>query len=399
MKVLVIFSDPPGESAVRLRLDKEDKVIAQLGKKHSVSIDRLHASEIDDIHSVIASEVFDIIQFSGHGDPDGIYLEKADFRPSAELVAAERLESLLGIAEIPPRLVIFLSCYSNSSVQSLSRVAPFVISATGAVRDELCIEFIRSFYERHFSGQAISRAFDDAIRFLDSKSLPTDCFRLDRRSLIQRGDSRYIQSVPRGRDNSIILNLDAVAQLLPKFGMQEEEMCFLLSRKLAIHYWIFNVPRDRCIIPIGRLLFGEFGWKNADDVVYCKRLMKLRSDVSPDHWRLWSKLLVSYNDLASNEYRESRNPSDPGQRQLLRKAINLLQHHVNRYLIPARAEVERLGFTASLVNLEFVLTHAEAAEDQYRLERYPQVVQSLEEALTNYHEIVDDIHPPEEQID
>jgi hypothetical protein len=398
MKVLVIFSDPPDESAARLRLDKEDKVIAQLGKKYAVSIDRLHASEIDDIHSVIASEVFDIIQFSGHGDPKGIYLEKADFRPSAELVTTERLESLLGIAEIPPRLVIFLSCYSNSSAQSLSRVAPFVISATGAVRDDVCLEFVRSFYDRLFSGQAISRAFDDAIRFLDSKSLPTDCFRFDRRSLLQRGDSRYIQSVPRGRDNSIILNLDAVASVLPKFGMQEEEMCFLLSRKLAIHYWIFNVPRDRCIIPIGRLLFGEFGWKNADDVVYCKRLMKLRSDVSPDHWRLWSKLLVSYNDLASNEYRQSRNPSAPDQRALLRKAINLLQHHVNRYLVPARPEIERLGFNASLVNLEFVLTHSEAAEDQYKLERYPQVVQSLEEALTNYHEIVDDIHPPEEPI-
>jgi hypothetical protein len=272
------------------------------------------------------------------------------------------------------------------------------ISASGAVRDDVCLEFIRCFYERHFGGQAISRAFDDAIRFLDSKSLPTDCFRFDRRSLIQKGQSRYVESVPRGRKNSIILNLDAVAPVLEKFGMQEEEICFLLSRKLAIHYWIFSVPRDRCIIPIGRLLFGEFGWKNADDVVYCNRLMKLRSDVSPEHWRLWSRLLVSYNDLASNEYRQSRNPSDPSQRNLLRQAINLLQHHVNRYLTPARAEIERLGFSSSLLNLEFVLTHCEAAEDQYALERFPQVVQSLEEALTNYHEIVDAIHPPEEPI-
>jgi hypothetical protein len=126
MRLLVIFSDPPDESVIRLRLDREDKLIAQLGKRYPVSIERLHASEIDDIHQVIASEDFDIIQFSGHGSPDGIYLEKADFRPSGELVTTERLESLLSIAESPPRLVIFLSCYSNSSVQSLSRVAPFV---------------------------------------------------------------------------------------------------------------------------------------------------------------------------------------------------------------------------------------------------------------------------------
>jgi hypothetical protein len=398
MRVLVLFSDPPGELANRLRLDKEDKLINQLGKRYSITIDRLHASQIEDIHDVIASDNFDIIQFSGHGSPDGIYLDKGDFTSSGELVTPDRLESLLSIAENPPRLVIFLSCYSNSAVRTLSRVAPFVISAIGEVRDDACLEFIRCFYERHFSGHAISRAFDDAIRLLDSKSLSTECFRFDRRFLVQQGQSRFIQSIPRGRENSIILNLDAVARVLEKFGMQEEEVCFLLARKLAIHYWIFSVPRDRCIIPIGRLLFGEFGWKNADDVVYCKRLMKLRPDVSAEHWRVWSKLLISYNDLASNEYRRLSNPADPSQRNLLRQAIRLFQHHVKRYLIPARVEIERLGFSSALVNFEFVLAHCDTAEDQFELERLPQVVQALEEALTNYHEIVDAIHPPEEPV-
>jgi hypothetical protein len=238
-----------------------------------------------------------------------------------------------------------------------------------------------------------------SIRLLASKSLPMESFRFDRRFLLQKGDSRHIECVPQGRENSIILNLNAVAKDFQNFGMHEEEICFLLARKLAIHYWIFSVPRQRCIIPIGRLLFGEFSWKNADDVVYCDRQMKLRPDVSPEHWRVWSKLLVSYNDLASNEYRRSRNPSDPSRRALLRQAIDLFQYHVTRYLTPARPEVERLGFTSALANVEFVLTHCEAARDQFELERFPQVVQSLEEALTNYHEIVDALHPPEETID
>lgn len=397
MKVLVLFSDPP-TSEVRLRLDREDKLISQLGKRYSIAIERLHASQIEDIHEVIARDNFDIIQFSGHGSPDGIYLEKADFQSPGDLVTVDRLESLLSIAEVPPRLAIFLSCFSNSSVLTLSRVAPFVISAVGEVRDDVCLEFIRCFYERHFSGQSISRSFDDAIRLLDSKSLQADCFRFDRRFLIQQGQSRYIQCVPPGRQNSIIVNLDAVASVLDNFGLQEEEICFLLARKLAIHYWIFSVPRDRCIIPIGRLLFGEFGWRNADDVVYCKRLLKLRPDVSAEHWRVWSKLLISYNDLASNEYRGVNNPADPIRRHLLRQAVRLFEHHVERYLKPARQEVERLGFTSALVNFEFVLSFCETARDQLELERIPQVVQALEAALTNYHEIVDSIHPPEDVL-
>lgn len=398
MKVLVLFSDPPDASGARLRLDREDKLISQLAKRYSVAIDRLHASQIDDIQTVIASDNFNIIQFSGHGSSEGIYLDKADFGPSGDLVTPDQLESLLSIAETPPRLVVFLSCFSNDAVVTLSRVAPFVISAVGPVRDDVCLEFIRCFYERHFSGHAISRAFDDAIRLLASKSLPTESFRFDRRFLIQKGHSRHIECKPRGRENSIILNLDAVTNVLSKFGMQEEEICFLLARKLAIHYWIFSVPRDGCIIPIGRLLFGEFSWKNADDVVYCDRIMKLRPDVLAEHWRVWSKLLISYNDLASNEYRLSNNPADPSQRNKLRQAITLFEHHINRYLVPARPEIERLGFSSSLVNFEFVVSHCEAARDQFELERFSQVVQALEEALTNYHEIVDAIHPPEEMI-
>ena len=69
MKVLVIFSDPPSESRPRLRLDREDKGFLALSKRfsQSVSIERLHASAIDDIHDVICDNTFDVIQFSGHG--------------------------------------------------------------------------------------------------------------------------------------------------------------------------------------------------------------------------------------------------------------------------------------------------------------------------------------------
>lgn len=179
--------------------------------------------------------------------------------------------------------------------------------------------------------------------------------------------------------------------------MAEEELCHLLSRKITIHYWIFSVPRERCIIPIGRLLFGEFSWVNADDVVYCDKIMKICSDVSPKHWRVWSRVLVSYNDLASHEYRMLSNPSDPANGEKLRQAIRLFEHHIQRYLIPLKPEIEALGFLEPLANIEFVITQAESASDQFELERFPQV-QALEEALTNYHEIVDRIHPPVEEL-
>jgi hypothetical protein len=290
-----------------------------------------------------------------------------------------------------------MSCYSNESLSTLAEISPFVITATGAVDDKACLTFIQGFYERLFAGFSIGNAFDYAIHLLKAKNLPFDQFRLDRRCLIQRNGSKFVESIPDRRKNSILVNLDEVADDLDRFGMPEEELCHLLTRKLTIHYWIFSVPRENCIIPIGRLLFGEFSWQNSNDVVYCQKIMKLRGDVSQQHWQIWTKLVISYNDLASSEYRNLQNPSSPENRRVLTRAVRLFEHYMNRYLVPSREEILLLGFAECLPHVEFTISHCEAAADHLDLERYPQVVRSLEEALTNYHEIVDALQPPEHE--
>ena len=67
MKVLIIFSSPADQKP--LRLDKEDRVISHLARefKEVVEIERQHASEIEDFHSLILDGGYDVIQFSGHG--------------------------------------------------------------------------------------------------------------------------------------------------------------------------------------------------------------------------------------------------------------------------------------------------------------------------------------------
>lgn len=398
MRVLVIFSDPPLRGAPRIRLDREEKMMAELAKRFTgdVVIDRLHASNIDDIHSVIGETEFDVIQFSGHGSENGIFLDKRDMGSKGELVSPRRLQSLLSIASKPPLLVVLLACYSAASRTILTEVAPFVVTTTGEVEDVSCLEFARAFYDRLFAGYAIHKSFDDALAILRSKRIPEKAFELSRRQLIRKGSSKFIESTPDIRRNSILVNLDAVADKLAHLGLQEEQIFQLIAKKLTIHYWIFSVPRDRCVIPIGRLLFGEFSWRDASDVVYCTKIMKLSASVSSQHWHAWHRLLVSYNDLASCEYRSLSAPSDPVNRATLTKAVKLFDYYAKRYIGPGRDEMAQLGLTDLIPNFEFVLTHCEAAADQLTLERFPQTVRSLEEALTNYHEIVDALQPPED---
>lgn len=399
LRVLVIFSDPPCNNA-RLRLDREDKIITALAKRYSdsVMLTRQHASETEDIRSLLLADTFDVIQFSGHGDPNGIVLDKSDLDSEGELVSAKRLHSLLSIPELPPRLLVLMACYSSDSVRLLSDAAPFLVSATGPISDVCCLEFVGAFHERLFAGFSIQNSFNYAKLILQSKALECKSLRLDRRVIFQKGGARLLETCPDPKRESIWVDLTGVTSVLPHLGMPEEEVLHLIARKLSVHQWIFDVPRDRCIIPIGRLLFGEFAWQDAADLVRCTRLMKLRADVPPQHWALWHKLLVAYNDLASNEYRSVANPAGEESRNILKRAIKLLTYYNSRFILPARKEITELGFTNCLPYIEFIVTHCEQANDQYEIERYPQAVKALEEALTNFHELVDGLLPPEASL-
>ena len=396
LEVLVLFSDPPGTP--RLRLGLEDKTISAIAEKYAsaVRLTKIHASQIDDIHTLLLNKSYDVIHFSGHGSEEGIYLEREDYSPEGELVSARRLQSVLEISDQPPRLVILMACYSQSSLEIIAKIAPFVISAVGPVRDDVCIEFDRGFYDRLFSGSAINKAFNDALKLLDSKLLPSDNFQFDRRNLVIKGKSKFIESTPDSRNNSILVNVDSIQETIEKINFEREEIYHLISRKMMIHYWIFSVPRERCIIPIGRFLFGEFSWEDADDVVVCRRLIKFREDTHPDMWRIWVKLLIAYNDLASHEYRILSYPANPSNKAILANAVKLFSHNIERSVRRVYADILELKIKDCIPNVQFIFEHIEAAKDHLDLERFPQLVQALEETLTNFHELVDRLQPKEE---
>ncbi|MCG3132219.1 MAG: hypothetical protein FLDDKLPJ_03052 [Phycisphaerae bacterium] len=362
-----------------------------------IQMERVHASELDDVYRLLLDEPYDVIHFSAHGGTDGIILDKSGLAAGGEAVTAERLRAGLALAERAPLLCLFLCCFSEVHLPVLAQTAPYVITSVGAVSDSAALSFVKAFYERFFQGHAIASAFDAAVIVAQSQGADASVFRLHRRQLVRKGASKYVECTPSPRyNNSILVNLDAVWQHIPLLGMSEEQLTYLIEKKLRIHYWIFAIPRDRCIIPIGRLLFGEFSWKDANDVVLCTRLLKLSSTTPDAQWRVWSRLLVSYNDLASLPYRAVDAPSSPTNRRLLNEAAQRFQQHAARFLRPELPTIRELGFTDLIPNAEFFLAHVDNALDEIKLERLEHVVKELEQALTNYHEIVDGLQPAEE---
>jgi hypothetical protein len=395
LRVLAVFSNPPGSSL--LRLDREDKLLTRLAREFpaAVKLDRQHASEIDDIHKLLLASSYDVIHFSGHGNPSGICLDKGDCL-NGDLVSTARLVNLLALPDRPPRIVILLCCYSEAHLEPLLDIAPFVITTKDAVEDQACLTFAEGFYEGLFRGTAVQASFEHALNLMRMRELDPGVMQLSRRHLIHREDSLLVVSKPSLEHDSLLINLDAVKDRLANLGLSEEEFSHSLEKRLRIHFWIFDTPRDRAVIPVGHLLFGEFSWENAGDIVYCKAIKRLRADVPQDHWRLWSSLLASYNDLAACEYRRPGiHPANPENRPLLVTAVELFQHNIIKYLQPARSAFASVNCADLAPHAVITMVHAEHAANHLAVGRLQQTVQELEIALTNYHEVVNGLQPPE----
>ena len=222
IRVLVIFSNPT-ESA-RLSLDREDKAIVSLSRQYSqsVCIERQHASDIEDIHRLISTNIYDVVHFSSHGDKRGIILERCGSPGTQDWYSAMQIAHLLDLAPKPPTVALFLCCFSAEYAETLCKAAPFVITTGDSVYDSECIQFVTGFYEKFFESQSVTSSFTHAINLLRAKNLYRDVFRLFRRELLIKSDSIFIECKPRINRDPIIINLDPVAEKLDNLGATRE---------------------------------------------------------------------------------------------------------------------------------------------------------------------------------
>jgi len=76
--VLIVYSNP--DSWGRIRLDKEHRVLDQISKMHNLNKDaitRRHATSLEDFTKAMGERAYDLIQFSGHGEPNGFVFESS----------------------------------------------------------------------------------------------------------------------------------------------------------------------------------------------------------------------------------------------------------------------------------------------------------------------------------
>jgi len=391
MRILVLFSNPMNTS--RLRLDKEDRVIDDLVRHvkidDGIEIVRRHATSRDDLIDLIGEGDFEIIHFSGHGSPDGIYLDTSD-NVEGILIGLDELEFILRHRAQPGlRLLMFMSCYSSAAIEKLIPHSPYIITVDGPIDDDETILFVRHFYYSYLRQRSIQRAFDEAGLHLTARNqemavravLTNRATHNSEGRLILRAAIHYFPDV-------MSIDLSSVEHYLDTLDISREQILTLLSRKIRVHGWIFAVPRESAVLPIGATLLGDFSWNTAANFIKCNRLYQIRDDVDPTHWKEWSWILVVYNDLCSMEYRSPDwTGSSTSRGDLITKGLDTFTSCIPSFRHRVAILVQ-MGFREAERSCALAESYLDLAIKKAETEEWPMVVAYLESALTSIHDMI-----------
>lgn len=262
-------------------------------------MDRRHAVTLNDLSGALNGAQYELIHFSGHGSSSSLYLESLDGTGGSEL-AASKLADMLSQSQNNISCVVLMSCYSSNTVTELLPCTPYIISVTGPANDQAAIEFVGHFYENYLRTKSVEASYRRANAVIgDQLSTLLTC-------RAAQDPSKYRLVVYSHQDlDPVYVDFADARETIDHLDITTEKFVEILRRKIRIHWWMFKGERENAILPIGGL-FASFSWKNAKDVVYCKRIFQLKPSLPENTFHVIAMLIAGYNDVYMNNYRDSR---------------------------------------------------------------------------------------------
>jgi hypothetical protein len=391
-RVLILYSNPA--DTARLRLDKEHRAVEGVLERANLpnaTVRRLHAASVDDIAMALKGQQYEILQFSGHGSPGGFYLESARL-DTGELLSPERAAALLRLASPDLKAALFLSCFSASSISHLIEVAPYLITISCQADDDAAIQFVTAFYDSYFRQGSIEQAFSAGLCCLDYLDKGQDLKPvLSRRAQVKGSTRTVIQVFPTRRgDDTLLIDVTEAERAIAALGIARDDFLFLLTRKLRVHRWVFDFPKERALLSIGPY-FGTFSWQNAADLVTCHEIMKLRSDVDEETCEAWALLILLYNDLWCSPYRSPLESAPALDLRKLERAVeDFLEVQKRFFEDERRAALLRVQVPDQFKAARALLNaNLDLAEGKLHKGEHESTVMYLETALSVLHDLVD----------
>lgn len=157
--ILILNADPRDEERLRLG-DEFNEILSEFSKttwRAWYKFDYMPAIKFSDLTHLLQKVRPAIVQFSGHGNEEGIYLQ--DTFGNTEMLAGELLNQLFQILKISIKCVLLINCLSTDIAKIISKNKYYVVGMTGEIGDQAAKEFAVSFYRSIGEDADIETAF------------------------------------------------------------------------------------------------------------------------------------------------------------------------------------------------------------------------------------------------
>jgi len=161
VKVLLMAADSQ-EGAAGLRLDREIRGAVEAVRTGAaggrVEIHSRLAVQRDDWRRALLEHDPQVVQFSGHGSGNGLFLDTDDHD---DVLSAAELAALF-VPHRHVRVVVLNACRTYEVARALNDVVDYTVAMELAIDDAAAVVFSGAFYEALAAGRTVPTAFDTA---------------------------------------------------------------------------------------------------------------------------------------------------------------------------------------------------------------------------------------------
>lgn len=387
-RVLICYSNPSDTS--RIRLDVEHSELESLVRRdpsQEMPLTRLHATRVEDLFSEAASGQYEIIQFSGHGDESGIYVESPD-RSGSQLVGFDAVRKLLEISTPHLRALVLTCCYSSSYKNELAPHVPYLITVEGPAPDTAAIEFAKIFYSYYLTKRTSieeATALAQAISEINNTGLT---IRVLRRGLFARDDTRQIEIFV-GKGHRLLLDVTNVRPFVEAMPEEKrEDFLHCLCTGILAHTSLFSTAMQRVAFPFGTYL-GVFSWQNSIDPIKCEKVLQVSDSVTEVQFETLARLMSRYTTLARNDYRTAQRRDYPNKPHVVTSALRDFHAMADTFLgLELGDNLRAISPGATKVAAAIIRANLAEGDDCLRRTDYSQAVVHLETALSTLHNLI-----------
>lgn len=171
LRILFLGANPEG--APSLRLDHEvreiDLALRQADFRERFDLRQQLAVRPADLQAALLRHRPQVVHFSGHGSPDGIFLE--DEVGDARKVQGSVVARILAVFKKQIRCVVLNACYSRDQADAIARDIDCVIGMSTAIGDLAAVRFSSAFYQALAFGSSVAVAFELGCAQIDLHGL------------------------------------------------------------------------------------------------------------------------------------------------------------------------------------------------------------------------------------